>query len=365
QVEIEIHVISGESCIDLNRLFAYVKPIEEGDDDPGEDAGGGDPDPETDGDDDDEEDGESDKPVNGDPFIYEEFDHPPVEVAEAARRMLARLIEALIDSNLEAGFDYEARPSPDTAADSIVDWVLDRKADERTRRIYDISNLKRLPGISWELFNGPKDPAEGDEEEQGEPLEDYDPSGLGFEGFIDVEGGVEELPTPLGLRHVLTAYSTGKPKEAWLNINTARPEVLMAVLVEHFDDYDEAQEVALEINAYLDSYVGDEEGEDEDGDGGSSDEEDDELDLLGANFNCFESLDDLNKVNEEWAENAGDEDGVIFRLREALKPIAVFHSTYFTAQLKGERDGHKIEGEAVLQRDTDKVRFLLWREISS
>jgi len=60
-------------------------------------------------------------------------------------------------------------------------------------------------------------------------------------GFELFDEGVSAVPTPIGLRHVLTANSSGK-----INLNTARPEVLMALL-RSFEDFDEAKEIAWMI----------------------------------------------------------------------------------------------------------------------
>ncbi|MFQ5654804.1 MAG: hypothetical protein ACE5GW_08745 [Planctomycetota bacterium] len=374
EVSTDVLIHDGEGRIGLNDLFGYIKLDDEDADDEGDGEGGeegGPPDPGgseggtvggEQGDDSEGEEEEEEEPEE------EEYTPPSHEHVEATRAMVSRLVEAVIHFNQEAGFSYDDLPNPDVVADAIVDGVLFRQREEETRTIRSIEWLKDLEEVTWEVFNGPYDPSEDEEEEDREAgLDDMgeDPLGdlfgsMGLGGFEVLEEGVEEIPRPVGLRHVLTAYSTGR-----INLNTARPEVLIALL-QSFDDFDEAVDIALQIDDFRNSFV--EESEEEEEGGEEQDEEDPDPDEGEVEempeFNVFRSVADLQQVNEEWSEDQFDEESVFSLLKHDLEPVAAFRSSYFTAHLQGERGEHTLDGELVLVRMQGKIVVISWREIT-
>ncbi len=410
EFNVEVRMSDGESRIDLNHLFSYAQlPTEageqgadgagnadaDGDGTPDEVGAGGGGNAGADGSGAGGESGGSGADAGGDEAdgedeVVEEWAPPSPEQELATQQMLSRLVEAVIGSNLEQGFEYTETPNPDLVADAIVRYVRERASNERTRVFRTIDPLLDLPEIGWELFHGPPDPskeeAEGADDNDGErddelvadevATEDSQfglvaslASELGidlteFEELADGEG-VEQIARPLGLRDVFTAYSSGK-----INLNTARPEIITALL-SSFPDFNEAWKVAHEIDAHLNRYA--DEPEDSDaagagadagaaaagasGDAAASGEEEEK------EFNLFRSLDDLGNVNEEWADSGvPDDDAVLPRLKADLKN-AVFGSQYFAARLIAKKGKGELEGEVTLWHDAteSKIRVLAWR----
>jgi len=256
-IQVTGDIIDGESCIDLNHIFELVLFEEEEETgaegdipdlggigvpaDSGFDPGSVSLDPEK-------------SFPSGGGFDEEEFVLPEQEQVDDAEYMLQRLMEAVIDYNQENGFNYEDTPDPTDAAAAIVGYVFQRVSDEKTRRIRSLDSILQLEEISLEFFEGPVDPMAAELEESGE-REGMDSgmasglSGLGLDdlpgigsldfleqsGYSLLDEMVEGPVTPLGLRHVLTANSSGK-----INLNTARPEVIIA-LIPSFEDFQEAK----------------------------------------------------------------------------------------------------------------------------
>ena len=174
-------------------------------------------------------------------------------------------------------------------------------------------------------------------------------------GFEVFEEGVESIPQPLGLRHVMTAHSTGK-----INLNTAKPEVYIA-LMQSFEDYDEAKDVARQIEAWLNTYSGG--GDDADADLDEIFPEDDPEAAQMVEFNSFRSIEDLGQVNEEWVEDSSQDESVFALLKLDLQEVAAFQSSFFTANIKGSREDRQLSGRMVAARKDRKIVVLYWQEI--
>ncbi|RTZ90237.1 MAG: hypothetical protein DSY81_08250 [Bacillota bacterium] len=352
QVQITGLVIDGESCIDLNHIFKLVLIAEEDSEADGDSSGGST-----------EPGGEA-----GDEELLEEYIIPEQEEVDDATVMLERLIEAVIDFNSESGFDYNDVPHPQGAAEAIVSMVYQRVLDEQTRRIRSLDSIRHLDEVSWELFNGPIDPAtleEDYEEERGNPDEWMDDigsllpgsfDGLEAAGFELLDGGVDQIPTPIGLRHVLTANSTGK-----INLNTARPEVLIA-LMRSFDDFDEAREIAWQIRDHCNSYqqeIDDVTGEileDLLGDIGVDEE-------IEQQFQHFTSFDQLKQVDESWEDGGASEDSIFALLQQDLEEHSTFSSNFFTTTIEGTSEGRSLSGRMVCARKGQHVLVISWKEV--
>ena len=332
EVSALIRIFDGEGQIDVNHLFEYPQyPEEESDTEPPESADENPTEPE-------------------DPELEEEWIPPTSEQVEDAQLIISRLVQALIASNEDAGFIYQETPDPDAAADDIVSWVNGRIEEPSTRLIRSIRPLLRLESVSHELFYGPK--PEEEENEEDEDLFEQMTEDLGeMPGFEQFEEGVEEVPRPLGLRDVLTAHSTGK-----LNLNTARPEVYVALMLS-FEDFDEAQEIAALIDEHLNSYkVEDEEGGTPAGTPAGEEEEDTE------EFNQFSTFADLGNVDETWGEGDATDDTILELLKRDLEPIAVFKSTFFTVHVDGELGNRKMRGMMAAARMENDIMVLSWEE---
>lgn len=359
EAETDCRIIDGESCFNLNHLFDYIRVPEEEED--GDLLEGEDGAPEGLSGEDDETD--SDENEDSDEILLEEeeWTPPSPERVEATESMLAVLIEAIIDYNNEFGFDYQNVPDPDEAARSISSFVLARQTDEETRLIRSIEVLRQLPGVSWELFNGPPDPAEEEDYEEDTIESIFDsisPIGadaLAAAGYEVFEDGVESVPQPLGLRHVMTAHSTGK-----INLNTAKPEVYIS-LMQSFEDYEEAKDVARQIEGWLNTYSGG--GDDAADDSGDIFPSDDSEPEQMVEFNSFRAIEDLGQVNEEWVQDASQDESVFALLKLDLQEVAVFQSSYFTANIKGTREDRQLSGRMVAARKDRKVMVLYWQEI--
>lgn len=352
QVQITGLVIDGESCIDLNHIFKLVLIAEEDSEADGDSSGSST-----------ELGGEA-----GDEELLEEYIIPEQEEVDDATVMLERLIEAVIDFNSESGFDYNDVPDPQGAAEAIVSMVYQRVLDEQTRRIRSLDSIRHLDEVSWELFNGPIDPAtleEDYEEERGNSDEWMDDigsllpgsfDGLEAAGFELLDGGVDQIPTPIGLRHVLTANSTGK-----INLNTARPEVLIA-LMRSFDDFDEAREIAWQIRDHCNSYqqeideVTGEILEDLLGDIGVDEE-------IEQQFQHFTSFDQLKQVDESWEDGGASEDSIFALLQQDLEEHSTFSSNFFTTTIEGTSEGRSLSGRMVCARKGQHVLVISWKEV--
>ncbi len=361
EVQVSGQIIDGESCIDLNHIFDLAALSDEEEPEEGaeeldeqaqaaaEAAGVG---------------NLLDSEEDPDEYLA-----PDQETVDEAETMLQRLIEAVIDYNMEYDFEYYDVPDPGTAAASIVTMVYERALDEQTRRIRSLDSIRVLDGVSWELFNGPTDPELEEQEEQGNDFEQsiFDaissqiPGGMeileqaGFELFDE---GVSQLPTPIGLRHVLTANSSGK-----INLNTVRPEVLIALL-RSFEDFDEAKEIAWMIYDHGNQYQ-------------IEDEEDEsnpftdtvEYDEFGVpleemqEFQHFTSFAQLRDVGEEWGDESGTEESIFELLKQDLEDHTVFSSNYFTATIEGTREDRVLSGRIVCARKDHHIVVLSWREV--
>ncbi|HIO66103.1 MAG TPA: hypothetical protein EYN40_05345 [Planctomycetes bacterium] len=352
QVQIAGLVIDGESCIDLNHIFKLVLIAEE---DSGEDG--------------DSSDGSTEPGGEvGDGELLEEYILPEQEEVDDATVMLERLIEAVIDFNTESGFDYYNVPDPQGAAEAIVSMVHQRVLDEQTRRIRSLDSIRHLDEVSWELFNGPVDPAtleedyEGERENSDEWMDDFSSllpgsfEGLEASGFELLDGGVDQIPTPIGLRHVLTANSTGK-----INLNTARPEVLIA-LMRSFDDFDEAREIAWQIRDHCNSYqqeideVTGEILEDLLGDIGVDEE-------IEQQFQHFTSFEQLKQVDESWEDGGASEDSIYALLQQDLEEHSTFTSNFFTTTIEGTSEDRSLSGRMVCARKGQHVLVISWKEV--
>ncbi|MEM7165683.1 MAG: hypothetical protein AAF581_09475 [Planctomycetota bacterium] len=413
-LELDVLVLDAEGRLNLNRIFDYVMVPGEDDGDTvsadpdavlpgtgmqgGRDGGG-------DGADDDSDDAADDEDL-----LDEEEWEPPSEERELRTvEMLSWLVEGVIAANEEYGYAYDDLRNPDTVAEDIVRFVLERQENEETRRILRAESL--VPIVGSELFFGPADPdAEEDEfdDEEFQQSSRYTGEDLGFgseffgEDGINPESGYEErddleaedlggpgvvwIPRPFGLRDVLTTYSAikepaspvpGADEKEYpaLNLNTARAEVILALLRPDFD-WDEGRDVAIQIENYLNTYA-EEETEDAAGDLVADASTESSLDPYAEEeeepieFNVFRQLTDLREIDEEWSEDAEQieavNETVYTRLQKNLQKIAVFRSTYFTAYLNGKLEGHPLEGELVLERKEDddenrEVRVVYWRE---
>lgn len=405
-IDFVVKIRDGEGRLDLNQIFWYVVVDEEDNrstegttsiDEPPSDPPSGTP----------NEDGEV--PEDEQEELQSDYDEPSEERVDLTRAMLARLVEATIAHNQDFGFPYEDLRNPETVADDIIRFIQDYRADDGSRRILRVECLR--PIVGPELFDGPRDPLEDEDETfdsgfqgQGGGLgrggfdTGFGVAGdLGLEGFSgltevsgyrETETGVEEIERSLGLGELFTAHAlvqdekpgTGRKWPA-LNLNTCRPEVLMALMVVSFEEFDEALEVAMQIDNYLNSVPEQEEGATPGSDPaanpnpvdpslpeGTAEEVEPEL-------NYFTQFADLRQVNEEdWVsdtvELAGEETSVFNRLQHDLEKCAVFKSTFFTAYVQGTQGGfgrrRPLEGELVVKReekdDRKWVRVLYWRE---
>ena len=291
-----------------------------------------------------------------------------------AEYMLQRLMEAVIDYNQENGFNYEDTPDPTDAAAAIVGYVFQRVSDEKTRRIRSLDSILQLEEISLEFFEGPVDPMAAELEESGERdgMDSGMASGLSGLGLDDLPGigsldfleqsgyslldeMVEGPVTPLGLRHVLTANSSGK-----INLNTARPEVILA-LIPSFEDFQEAKEIAWQIYQRGDTYR--ELTEEEEAAAAEIPFGEDEEDVA-QDFEHFTNINQLSQINEDWnSSEVGGEPSITDLLKEDLEKNVVFKSQYFTANLKGTKENQTLSGKLICARRDRHVVVLSWREL--
>ncbi|MDC3251926.1 hypothetical protein OAU96_03365 [Planctomycetota bacterium] len=364
EVNVTGEVIDGESCIDLNHIFELV--IEEEEESAADAADGIDL----------SNLGQAgaviDQTINGVGDLdseLEEFVIPDQEVVDAAQEMMIRLIEAVVDYNQENGFEYAETPDATGAAESIVTFVYQRVSEESTRRIHSLDALLEIEDVSLELLEGPTDPIALAEAEDaaaanqdgfssgmtgGMDLESL--PGLGSLDFLEQSGYsllddmVEAPIAPIGLRHVLTANSSGK-----INLNTARPEVIISLL-SSFEDFEEAKDIAWQIFQQGDTFK---EESEEDADAFASEEEED----AAQEFEHFTNINQLGQVNEEWSESTPGEDSILEMLKSDLESKVVFSSKYFTATLKGTKDNRTLSGRLVCARRDRHVIVLSWREL--
>ncbi len=364
---VEMWKLDGEGRLNLNHLFEYAQHPED-DDGTNPDLGsegdgppfGSPPGAADDGTDDPSASGEED-----------EWVAPTPEQIEDAETILSRLIQSVIASNEEGGFEYQELPDPDLAAREIVEWVVARQTEPETRLIRSIDELLRVDGVSWELLNEPRPfDEEGDRGDRrgggslggrgsdfnDDPLSQFaDELGGTQPGYEDLDDGVQEIPRPLGLRDVLTTHSSGE-----INLNTARREVITALIL-GIEDLEEAREIALQIDEYLNLFVVPE----EDGELIGEEIADEET----QEFNHFKAVDDLGKVNEDWADGTLG-DSILDILRADLGPVSTFKSTYFTVRLKGTRaeqpEGTRNDrilwGTMEIVREEQDIIVLSWEE---
>lgn len=358
-VDVLIRILDGESCFDVNELFWYVV-IEDDPDNRGQTSASDALDEATEGAAEGEGEGseiESDEESQLDD--EDDWIAPSEERISRTQDMLAQLIESMIEYNRAAGFDYDQLPDPDQAARLIADWALTRLQDEELRPIRSIDPLRELEEISWELFNGPVDPEDLDEDQYEEEsiYEDYselDDSERPGWSVLEDETGVEEIGRPLGLKHVLTTYSNnGK-----INMNTVHWVVLSALLID-LPSYDDAVEVAQAVYNNSNDYVE----EDPDAPADLSDEEEEETE---PEFNQYRVFDDL-LIDEEWNNRVEGEDASVwdvFRATLLDTGTAVYHSTTFQARLTGSKEERELEGELILVRSGTTLRVVSWRDLS-
>ena len=166
---------------------------------------------------------------------------------------------------------------------------------------------------------------------------------------------VEGPVTPLGLRHVLTANSSGK-----INLNTARPEVIIA-LIPSFEDFQEAKEIAWQIYQRGDTYR--ELTEEEEAAAAEIPFGEDEEDMA-QDFEHFTNINQLSQINEDWnSSEVGGEPSITDLLKEDLEKNVVFKSQYFTANLKGTKENQTLSGKLICARRDRHVVVLSWREL--
>ncbi len=381
EMEVTVQLLDSESmiCLAYPVFFNYVK-IPEEEVDPGDGLAGDDiGDPPT-GDDSVGDDAESDteedefddeEPELNRPEIVE-YEEPDPEKIDLTKEMLSRLIQGIIAYNQEFEFEYEETPNSDGAAEQIVEWILDRWEDDRTRVLQTVEIVKNLSEVSWELWNGPKLPEDYEDDVEDDDDDGFsnlinsgqlgefgsllEGGGLGQQGngFVEVEGGVEPIPRPLGLKHVLTARSTGK-----INLNTASAEVLAALMMSV--DLDEALLLATEIEVFRNTYV-----EEDDSNGTVAGNDPDpaleDSESAEPQFNIFTTFEDLKKVNEEWEDSSAVEDGIFETLTKDLQHLSVYRSTFFKAIVLAEREDQVVEGVLVVERLADKINVISWRE---
>jgi len=233
--------------------------------------------------------------------VEEPFVMPEPERIEATRRMLERAIVGMFSMNENNGFVFPSgiKYSAGDIASSIIQYVLERRQQPFQNRIYLVTELLNIPGITPEVFYGPLPfVPEGEEfdmgngfvlrrddfgeltteylygedpqllEEQNQALHELesqfgqfaDLAGYGFdpmkanpltrgmsEQLIDMDQDGKEYvvdkPFPMGLRDLFTTWSSGK-----INLNTAPYPVIFAMLLSLSDD--EANLVALDIRDY-------------------------------------------------------------------------------------------------------------------
>jgi hypothetical protein len=338
-VGVELRILDGEGRIDLNHLFEYAQRPEEEEEETEEPPTGPPTPPAT-------------PEEEEEPLPEDEYVPPTPEELEDAELVLSRLIEALIATNQESGFDYlDDPPDPQLAAREIVAWVADRQAEPETRLIRSLEELRSVEGVTWELYHGPAPPEdeEDEEEDEADPLSSLAESLGEMPGFEQTEEGVLEIARPLGLRDLLTTHSTGK-----LNLNTARPEVLAALIL-GFEDIEEAREIGIQIDTHLNSYVVEEEGATPAG-------EDPETEGESQEFNEFRTFDDLGKVDETWTEGSASEPSILDLLRDHLEPVSAFKSTFFTIRLKAEREDRTLSGTMQAVRQDHDIIVISWEE---
>ena len=372
EVTVKVRITDAESRLDINKLWNVAMLPREDESSDGESDEDDDDDPTSA----DEEEGLDRLADMVDGGEEEEWTPPSPEKEQRARELIGRLIESIIAYNHENDFDYDETPDPDAAANEIIDYVLDRYRRPETRPIRSLDGLRDLEEVTAELFYGPRIEEEDLDEDDlvGEELGDersgpaslrdaLDQFAEDFqfeipEGYAELdEDGLQEIPRPLGLREFLTTTSSGS-----LNLNTVRPELLMALMF-HTNDFKLAAERALQIDDYLNSYDSDDEGEDGETVDPEPDEEDGEP--QDAAFKIFHNHDDLAKVDEEWTEPQGNEDESVVDLLKYDFQRMGFRSEYFIVLLEAERGGRTLKAELVLHRNTDenRIEVLSWRPL--
>jgi len=228
----------------------------------------------------------------------EEFELPDELRVQATRDMVERAILMMFSVNEnEYGYRYSVRYNAREIAMAIVDYVLDRRSSPAQNRIYVLTELLNVPGVTREVFYGPTpELKEGEDfnvgsgfvlrrdefgdvvpqyveeyqdpalEEQKRLLEDFqrqfgqfkDFPGLGrlksnalTRGMSEAPVAMDdygyeytvEVPRAIGLKDIFTTYSTGK-----ININTASVPVLFGLLLSLTED--EANNVVLDLRDY-------------------------------------------------------------------------------------------------------------------
>jgi len=240
--------------------------------------------------------------VVGEYEIDEPFVMPVPERIEATRTMVERAVEGMFSVNELNGFLFPSgiKYSASEIASSIIQYVLERRQQPFQNRIYLVTELLNIPGITPEVFYGPIPfVPEGEEfdtgtgfvlrrDDFGELMPEYlygtddaqlreeenlrlrelesqlgqfaDLAEFGFDPMkanpltrgmseqvidMDQDGNeyVLEKPFPIGLRDLFTTWSSGK-----INLNTAPYPVIYGLLVSL--SIDEANLVALDIKDY-------------------------------------------------------------------------------------------------------------------
>lgn len=225
------------------------------------------------------------------------FERPDEERIQMTVDMLSRTLLMLFSQNEDNGYLYSERYFPESIATAIVDYVLERRMSPAQNRVYLLSELLNIDGVTAELFYGPvpvlglevgdgfivqrdvfgdivpeyqfadadADLIEAERAELDGLLEQFGPYAsfppeLGLDPMlansltrgmsqpiIEVDDFGEEFvvepPMPLGLKDIFSTFSTGK-----ININTAPLPVLFGLLVSLEEE--EAQHVAVSIDDY-------------------------------------------------------------------------------------------------------------------
>lgn len=230
----------------------------------------------------------------------EPFLEPLPSKVRAAEEMLTRLVEMMIQLNLDNGFFYEFEPIPDVVAQAISDYVMERRSLDFNNRVLYTSELLNHVDISEEVFYGPRPQLLDGEEQYGdfilrrdeygdiqseylysdqyqglaEEESQYEMANLmqeygrfadfgGIPGLdrlqangltrgmtdlpVDLDEFGEEIvvepPQPIGLVDLFTTFSEGK-----INLNTVHPAIVYGLLLSL--DQEEAWKVALDLRDY-------------------------------------------------------------------------------------------------------------------
>lgn len=226
-----------------------------------------------------------------------DFEEPPAARIQATEELVYRAVVMTFSVNEnDYGYRYSRYYDARAIAQEIVKYVLERRRAPQGNRIFLVTELLNVPGVTREIFYGPTyDVAPGEEvplgrgfvlrrDEFGEAVPVYDVlpdpyleaqktllqdlqsqfgryadfPGMGrlfsnalTRGIAEPPVEIDEYgreyivqePRPIGLRDIFTTFSTGK-----INLNTASVPVLAAPLLSLTEM--EASAVAIDIRDY-------------------------------------------------------------------------------------------------------------------